>query len=143
MTTKAEVVVLGAGIAGIAAAYHLSVKRGIKRVVIIDEREPMTLTSDKGTQGYRNWWPGPDDTMLRYVSRSIDLLEEIADETNNVFRLNRRGYLFVTATDTGVERLRSNAAVVSSYGMGDVREHQGSSGYVQAKAEGFRGSPSG
>ena len=68
---KADVVVCGAGIAGIAAAYHLSVKRGVKRVVIVDDREPMTLTSDKGTQGYRNWWPGPDDTMLRFMSATM------------------------------------------------------------------------
>jgi glycine/D-amino acid oxidase-like deaminating enzyme len=143
MHENAEIVICGAGVAGLAAAYHLAVRKGMRGVAVVDEREPLTLTSDKGTQGYRNWWPGPDDTMLRYVSRSIDLLEEIADETNNVFRLNRRGYLFVTATDEGVERLRSNAAVVSSYGMGDVREHSGSSSYVAARPEGFRDAPVG
>ena len=71
MITSADVVVCGAGIAGVAAAYHLAVEQRVGRVVIVDEREPLTLTSDKGTQGYRNWWPGPDDTMLRFVSRSI------------------------------------------------------------------------
>src|SRR5678815_5548416 len=101
MAGKAEVVVCGAGIAGVAAAYHLSVKQGIKRVVIVDEREPMTLTSDKGTQGYCNWWPGPDDTMLRMVSRSIDLMEDSARESGNTIRLSRRGYLFATANEAG------------------------------------------
>src|SRR4051812_10198989 len=93
-SNTAEVVICGAGIAGMAAAYHLAVRHRMARIVLVDEREPMTLTSDKGTQGYRNWWPGPDDTMVNFVSRSIDLLEELADETNNLFRLNRRGYLF-------------------------------------------------
>src|SRR5690242_20872862 len=99
MPESADVVVVGAGIAGAALTYHLAVKRGVSRVVLVDEREPLTLTSDKGTQAYRNWWPGPDSTMLRYMTRSIDILEEIAEESANAYRLNRRGYVFVTADD--------------------------------------------
>src|SRR5438477_8684713 len=99
MRSTADVVICGAGIAGVAAAYHLAVRFGVPRVVLVDEREPLTLTSDKGTQAYRNWWPGPDETMLRLVSHSIDLLEESAAQTGNAFRMNRRGYLFATASD--------------------------------------------
>ena len=33
----AEVVICGAGIAGIAAAYHLAVRRGVTGVVLVDE----------------------------------------------------------------------------------------------------------
>ncbi len=43
---KAEIVICGAGIAGIAAAYHLSVQRGVRDVVIVDELPPLSLTSD-------------------------------------------------------------------------------------------------
>ena len=143
MASKAEVVVLGAGIAGVAAAYHLSVKFGIKRVVIVDEREPMTLTSDKGTQGYRNWWPGPDDTMLRMVSRSIDLMEDSATRSGNAFRMNRRGYLFATATESKLQELETTARQVSSYGMGELRVHRAPGGYVPHRAEGFGDSPTG
>src|SRR3954465_3441214 len=123
MRSSADVVICGAGIAGIAAAYHLAVRQRVERVVIVDERDPLTLTSDKGTQGYRNWWPGPDDTMLKLVSRSIDLLEETARETGNIFRMNRRGYLFATADESRLAELRATAQQVSSYGMGEVREH--------------------
>ncbi|MEP7000201.1 MAG: FAD-binding oxidoreductase [bacterium] len=143
MTTRADIVICGAGIAGVAAAYHLAVRHGMHDVVIVDDRDPLTLTSEKGTQGYRNWWPGPDDTMLRFVTRSIDLLEELADETNNLFRLNRRGYLFVTAEDVGVERLRAAARQVSDFGMGAVREHPGATPYLPAPAEGFHDQPIG
>jgi hypothetical protein len=45
-----------------------------------------------GTEAYRNWWPAPGDTMVRFMNRSIDLLEELAEETDNIFQLNRRGY---------------------------------------------------
>jgi glycine/D-amino acid oxidase-like deaminating enzyme len=140
---KADVVVCGAGIAGIAAAYHLSVKRGVKRVVIVDDREPMTLTSDKGTQGYRNWWPGPDDTMLRLVSHSIDLMEDTATRSGNAFRMNRRGYLFATGSEAKLAELETTAREVSSYGMGELRVHRSPEGYVRHAAEGFAGAPTG
>src|SRR3954468_14630056 len=101
MHVKADIVICGAGLAGAAAAYHLTIGGRAGRVLVVDQYEPLTLTSDKGTQGYRNWWPGPDDTMLRLVSRSIDLLEETARESGNVFRMNRRGYLFATGDANG------------------------------------------
>ena len=55
-----EVVVIGAGIAGIATASAL-VDGGAGRVALIDEGAPLALTSDKSTECYRNWWPGPGD----------------------------------------------------------------------------------
>jgi glycine/D-amino acid oxidase-like deaminating enzyme len=93
----AEVIICGAGIAGIAAAYHLAVRRGVRGVVLVDERPPLSLTSDKSTECYRNWWPGPGTDMVALMNRSIDLLEELARESGNAFRMNRRGYLFATA----------------------------------------------
>jgi glycine/D-amino acid oxidase-like deaminating enzyme len=143
MTRKADVVICGAGIAGAAAAYHLSVTRKAGRVILIDEREPITLTSDKGTQGYRNWWPGPDDTMLKLVSRSIDLLEETARESGNMFRMNRRGYFFATADETRMAELEATAAQVSGYGMGELRRHTTAGSYVPPIAEGFEEQPTG
>ena len=59
--SSADVVICGAGMAGAAAAYHLAVRHGVRDMALVDEREPLTLTSDKGTQAYRNWWPGPGD----------------------------------------------------------------------------------
>jgi glycine/D-amino acid oxidase-like deaminating enzyme len=59
MRSSADVVVCGAGIAGVAAAYHLAVRQNIRRVVIVDERDPLTLTSDKGTQAYRTGGRAP------------------------------------------------------------------------------------
>ena len=38
--------VVGAGIAGIATAHALAVTHGVRRVLLVDERAPLTLTSD-------------------------------------------------------------------------------------------------
>lgn len=143
MRTSAEVVICGAGIAGVAAAYHLAARQGITRVVLVDEREPLTLTSNKGTQGYRNWWPGPDDTMLRLVSRSLDLLEESAADSGNSFRMSRRGYLFATGNDEQARALERTARSVSALGMGDLRVHRDPGTYEPSPAEGFAGLPTG
>ena len=72
--TSANIVICGAGMAGIAAEYHLAVKHGIKNILLVDKHPPLSLTSAVGTEAYRNWWPGPGDTMVRFMNRSIDLL---------------------------------------------------------------------
>jgi len=45
---SADVVICGAGIAGIAAAYHLAVEHGVARVVLVDARPPLSLTAAGG-----------------------------------------------------------------------------------------------
>ena len=140
----AEVVICGAGIAGIAAAYHLAVRRGVTGVVLVDERPPLSLTSDKSTECYRNWWPGPGDAMVLLMNRSIDLLEELARESGNVFRMNRRGYVFVTADPARASDFVRRASVSARLGAGPVRIHaSASSDYRPAAADGFEGAPTG
>jgi len=48
MTRTAEVIICGAGITGIAAAYFLS-KAGIEDILLLDERPPLSFTSDRST----------------------------------------------------------------------------------------------
>ena len=142
--TTAEVVICGAGIAGIAAAYHLSVRRGMSGVVLVDERSPLSLTSDKSAESYRNWWPGPGDDMVGLINRSIDLLEELARESGNVFRMNRRGYLFATADPARVPDFLRVARDAAERGVGPARTHATPGGeYRPAPAEGFEDQPSG
>ncbi|MCI0578296.1 MAG: FAD-binding oxidoreductase [Chloroflexi bacterium] len=140
----ADMVICGAGLAGISAAYHLAVRRGVRNVVVVDERPPMTLTSDKSTECYRNWWPGPGEAMVRFMNRSIDLLEVLADESNNFFQLNRRGYVFLTADPVRGELFRKTAEEISALGAGPLRVHTpGHTTYRPAPAEGFKGQPTG
>ncbi|HSL25767.1 MAG TPA: FAD-dependent oxidoreductase [Acidimicrobiia bacterium] len=114
----ADVVVCGAGIAGVATAYHL-VKRGAGRVILVDPRPPLTLTSDKSTECYRNWWPNA--AMVGLMNRSIDLLQGLAAESGDAFNLGRRGYLYVTADEARLTRLREEGAATSKLGGGELR----------------------
>ena len=139
----ADAVICGAGIAGISVAYHLAVRRGFKRVVLVDERAPLSLTSDKSTEAYRNWWPGPGDEMVRFMNRSIDLLEELARESENRFLMNRRGYVFLTADGDTARRMQEQATDTSRLGAGPLRVHPGATPYLPAPAEGYEGQPEG
>lgn len=137
MTHSHDILICGAGIAGISAAYHLTVKHGIKDVVIVDERAPLSLTSDKSTEAYRNWWP--DAAMVTMMNRSIDLLEEMARETGNIFNSNRRGYVYATADESRLESFIESAKKPAALGAGELRVHQGSGirDYKSHHAEGF------
>ena len=139
----AELVICGAGMAGAAAAYHLAVRHRVPNVIIVDERQPMTLTSDKGTQGYRNWFDGPDDLMARFVGRSIGILEELAESSGNVFSLSRHGYAFVTADAAMREWLRDQARRLATFGAGDAREHPGPTPYAPVRDDDWHGIPDG
>jgi glycine/D-amino acid oxidase-like deaminating enzyme len=146
MKKTADVVICGAGIAGISVAYHLAVNHGVTDIVLVDNRAPLSLTSDKSTECYRNWWPGPGDAMVRLMNRSIDILEELARQSGNIFHLNRRGYLYLTADQKKIPQFSEDAAEPSTLGAGPLRVYSGSDNdpiYQPAPAEGFENQPSG
>ncbi|MCY4003137.1 MAG: FAD-dependent oxidoreductase [Rhodospirillales bacterium] len=142
----AEVVIVGAGIAGVAAAFHLAVRQGTRRVVIVESGDPLALTSDKSTECYRNWWPGPGDAMVAFMNRSIDLLERYERESHGRLRLNRRGYLFATAEPSRITTLHAFASEAQALGAGPLRVHDrpvSDGSYVRSPAHGLDGVPAG
>ncbi len=138
-----RVIICGAGIAGISTAYFLTVRHGIRDVVLVDERPPLSLTSDKSTEAYRNFWPGPDDSMVALINRSIDLMEEMARATDNRFLLNRRGYVYATARADTAEHLMAAAEQAAALGAGPLRVHTSARTYTPSPSEGFEDVPPG
>jgi sarcosine oxidase, subunit beta len=143
---KAEVVICGAGIAGISAAYALAVEKHIPNVLLVDENAPLSLTSNRSSECYRNWWPGPGDAMVALMNRSIDRMETLARQSGNAFHLNRRGYLYCTADPSAIPAIQQAAEQISLLGAGPLRIHTGRSGapaYSPAPADGFEHQPEG
>jgi glycine/D-amino acid oxidase-like deaminating enzyme len=85
---RTEVAIIGAGIIGIAVAYFLVVRHGMRRVVLLDAGDPMALTSAQSGENYRNWWPHP--LMTAFTDDSIGLMEDIARASGNRIRMTRR-----------------------------------------------------
>src|SRR5437762_2892898 len=82
--------------------------------------------------------------MVSLMNRSIDLLEALARESDNVFHLNRRGYVYVTADAGRIPWLRRAAFEAERLGAGTVRIHaDAASDYQPAPAAGFEDQPTG
>ena len=140
MELSKDFVICGAGIAGVSAAYFLSMRNGVKNVLLIDENPPLSLTSNHSTECYRNWWPGPGNAMVALMNRSVDLMEELALESHNVFHLNRRGYLYLTADSEKIPPMEKNASQISQLGAGVLRIHKGvydDPNYVPVQSDGY------
>jgi glycine/D-amino acid oxidase-like deaminating enzyme len=120
-----DVVIVGAGIAGVATAYYLSTHHGITNILLVDKRPPMTHTSDKSGSNYRNWWSHP--AMAQLANHSIDLMDDLAGKTHNIFHMNRRGYAYFSRNDD----IESYLKPYMQAGVGEIRIHRDTSNSYQ------------
>jgi len=132
---QADVVICGAGIAGISAAYELAVIRRVGRVLIVDPEPPLSVTSDKSTECYRNFWPAPE--LVRFMNRSIARLEAWHERSGGRFNLNRNGYAYFTASKERALEFARAAEMSARAGAGDLRIHRGGSEPVTPELDGF------
>jgi hypothetical protein len=98
----------------------------------------MTFTS---AQSGENWWPHA--IMVRFMTRSIDLMEEIARATDNRIAMTRRGYVLAKRGDDVSSLLRK---VQESFdGHADLRLHgrPTSSTYQAPRSADWQTAPSG
>jgi len=93
---KIRITICGAGIAGIATAYYLAVKYRQGQIILIDKHLPMSLTTSKSGENFRDYWPQPCMTAL--TRHSLDLMTTLADDNDNVFEMRYSGYDFVSET---------------------------------------------
>lgn len=128
-----DAVVVGAGIAGVSTAWQLALA-GMD-VTLCDPGSPLGLTSSASTECYRNWWPSAP--MVGLVGRSIDLMEQLAAQTDNAIGLNRRGYLYVTAEPDRIDRFRADGRAAERNGAGPLRVHERPDDYRPHTPDGF------
>jgi glycine/D-amino acid oxidase-like deaminating enzyme len=116
-----EIAVIGAGIAGIATAWYLAARHGKRSVVLVDSRPPMSYTSAQSGDNYRNWWPHP--VMSAFTNDSIDELDRLAHDTDNIFHMTRGGYVLATRSEdiSDLEAALQNDTDVDIVSGSDVR----------------------
>ncbi len=89
-----NIVICGAGIAGVATAYYLAVKYRQQNVILVDRLQPLSLTTSKSGENIRDYWP--QACMASLSEHSIKLMEELAAEFDDAFNLRFSGYDFVS-----------------------------------------------
>jgi len=72
-------------------------------VLLIDSRQPMSFTSAQSGDNYRNWWP--HRTMTNFTNDSIDELDRLAAESDDVFNMTRGGYCLATRQSSAEETI--------------------------------------
>lgn len=122
MSQSAEVVICGEGSAGVATAYYLAKQQGITNVLVLDKHPPLTQTSAKSGENYRNWWP--TDVMVRFTNRSIDLMEGLATDSNNIFNMDRRGYAYVISNPESIAGIHDYIHHYNKLSVGNIRVHK-------------------
>jgi glycine/D-amino acid oxidase-like deaminating enzyme len=138
-----DVLVIGAGIIGIATAYYLKKLDPKCTVILVDSGQPMAFTSAQSGENYRNWWPHP--VMSNFTDRSIDLMEEIAQATDNRINMTRRGYVLATRQAAPDELMAELEHGYSDAPSGSIRQHSRSfsESYSHPSKNTWQNAPSG
>ena len=102
----------------------------------------MALTSAQSGENYRNWWPHP--VMTAFTDRSIDLMEDLATETNNLINMNRRGYVLATRDDHADQLMDELVAGYSQLSHNHIRVHNSNTqSYHKPDSPAWETAPSG
>ena len=138
-----EIAIIGAGNIGIAVAYYLVTRHGAKHVVLLDAGDPMGLTSAQSGENYRNWWPHP--VMTAFTDHAIDLLEQIAQASDNRIRMTRRGYALATRREAPEDLIAELHRGYGEHAASRIRIHRsGTAGsYQPALAADWKSAPEG
>lgn len=115
-----RIAIVGAGSIGIAVAWALATRHGLTNLTLIDNGQPMALTSAQSGENYRDWWP--QAPMVRFMQRSIALLEDVARATENRIAMTRRGYVLATRAEDISAHL---ARIAATDPDADIRLHDG------------------
>lgn len=92
---KRRIAVCGAGIAGVSAAYYLTQEIENADVILIDKHQPLSFTSSKSGENFRDYWP--HESMQALSSHSIELMNRLKEDLGeNAFDIEFSGYHFVS-----------------------------------------------
>jgi sarcosine oxidase subunit beta len=101
-----DVVIIGAGVHGLAIAYYLA-KRGVNKVAVLDKGYLGGGASGRNTAIIRSNYRTPQG--VAFYDESVRLYETLALELDYNVMFSQQGHLTVAHTDRGVATLRDRA----------------------------------
>jgi sarcosine oxidase subunit beta len=114
MRDQADAVVIGAGIMGLAAAYHLA-ERGMTKVTVVDRGYLCGGASGRNGGGIRAQWSS--EANVRLMLESIRICRAFAAKMKINVWFRQGGYLFVARSREVREQLEKSVALQNECGL--------------------------
>jgi sarcosine oxidase subunit beta len=111
---RAEIVIIGGGVVGLAIAYNLA-RRGLDDVVVIERGYLAEGASGRNGGGVRQQWS--TELNIRLMQESVDLCRRFAVDLGVNVWFRQGGYLFLARTAQEVARLEKNIAIQNRCGV--------------------------
>jgi sarcosine oxidase subunit beta len=110
-----DVVIVGAGVHGLATAYYLAARHGITRVAVLDKGYVGGGGSGRNTAILRSNYLTPEG--VAFYDRSLRLYERLATELNFNVMFSQRGHLTLAHNDSSLRTMRWRAEVNKLQGV--------------------------
>jgi sarcosine oxidase subunit beta len=104
-----DVVIIGGGVHGLAAAYYLATNHGITNVAVVDKAYLGSGGSGRNTAIIRSNYLTPEG--VAFYDRSLALYNSMAVDLNINVMFSERGHLTLAHTDAAVRTMRWRAEV--------------------------------
>jgi sarcosine oxidase, subunit beta len=111
---RAQVVIIGGGVMGLALAHNLA-KRGCTDVVVLEKGYLCAGASGRNGGGVRMQWG--TEANIELAKRSVELMKQFAGEMGINIWLRQGGYLFLAKSRSIAERLEKNAQLHNRHGV--------------------------
>jgi sarcosine oxidase subunit beta len=115
MRDRAEIVVVGGGIMGLATAYHLAKDHGIRDVTVVERSYLCGGASGRNGGGVRAQWSS--EANVRLMQESIRICREFAGEMKINVWFRQGGYLFLVRSEARRRALEASVRVQNECGL--------------------------
>lgn len=115
LPTRADVVVIGAGIMGLATAFHLARQLPDKSVIVLERGYLCGGASGRNGGGVRAQWSSATNVGL--MRESVERFGRFATEMKINIWFRRGGYLFLARTEERAAELAASVEVQRAHGL--------------------------
>jgi sarcosine oxidase subunit beta len=115
MKSSYDVVIVGGGVHGLAAAYYLAANHGITDVAVLDSGYIGAGGSGRNTAILRSNYLTPEG--VRFYDRSVKLYQRLATDLDYNVMFSQRGHLTLAHSDESLRTMRWRAEVNKAEGV--------------------------
>lgn len=111
---RADLVIVGGGIMGLATAFHLA-ELGMERIVVLEKSYLCSGASGRNGGGVRAQWSSATNVAL--MKRSLEKCAEFATRMRVNVWFRRGGYLFLARNEERARQLAASAELQRAHGL--------------------------